>query len=363
MHSWSYENPRFECDEINGDLLIYAPWSGHRNFIYDFLKYYTPRTVVELGSHYGCSSFAILQAVKDCGLDTEFYAIDTWEGDSLTLYSEGENVLEFYKKINETYYQSQKSFMLRMTFDSALSQFAEKTIDVLHIDGSHEYNDVKHDYEMWKNKMADDGIILFHDISQDKVLGNIMGSHIFWEELKKEYPYTCEFDFSFGLGILFFSESVYEDFKNKVDMQRYQRINNELSVNYKDVIRKKHFELLDKTNWNNSLQREKKILENDNTALLCELDNVKEQYEETILGKENYIHELEDMIAVWKNKVKTIQDDYESTIIGKENYICELENTIGSWKNEVEKIRHDYELTINGKDKYIAELEHRLVDG
>lgn len=98
MKNWDYEKPKFECDEINGDLLIYAPWSGHRNFIYDFVKYYNPEKFVELGSHYGCSSFAILQAIKDFGLDTEFYAIDTWEGDSLTVYGEKEHVYEAYKK-------------------------------------------------------------------------------------------------------------------------------------------------------------------------------------------------------------------------------------------------------------------------
>lgn len=327
MHNWSYENPKFECDAINGDLLVYSPWSGHRNFIYDFIKYYDPGVVVELGSYYGCSAFAILQSIKDYKMPTNFYAIDTWEGDSFAIYGE-EKVYESYSEINSALFNGQNSHMLRMTFDEASDRFDDKTIDILHIDGSHAYEDVKHDYLTWKKKVKSTGIVLFHDISADELYGETMGSYVFWEELKKEQPYTCEFDFSFGLGILFFSPNMYEDFRNKVDMQRYQRMNNELAVNYKDVIRQKHFELLAKTKWNLALQQEKEILENDNEKLISELNDVKKKYEQTIAGKDNYI--------------------------------CELKKTVNSWKKEVEKIKYDYELTLTGKDQYIAELEQRL---
>lgn len=339
MSEWTYENPRFECDEINKELLVYAPWSGHRNFIYDFVKYYKPQIIVELGSHYGCSSFAILQSIKDHNTDTEFYGVDTWEGDSLTIYGEKEHVYESYKKVNDTYFKEQKSRMLRMTFDEAVQKFENHSIDVLHIDGSHEYDDVKHDYRTWKEKVKEDGIILFHDVSEDIVVGEEMGSHIFWEELKKEQLYTFEFDFSFGLGILFFSKEKYADFKQKVDMQKYQRINNELAVNYKDEIRKQHFKLLDEKSWISSLQKEKECLEKDNERLIEEKEKLKDSYEKSI---------------------SKMREAYEKTIDEKENYNKELQNTIELWKQEVEKVKHDYEKTIKGKDEYIASLEQRV---
>ena len=355
MKNWDYEKPKFECDEINGDLLIYAPWSGHRNFIYDFVKYYNPEKFVELGSHYGCSSFAILQAIKDFGLDTEFYAIDTWEGDSLTVYGEKEHVYEAYKKVNDIYFNEQKSYMIRMTFDDAAKKFSNHSVNVIHIDGSHEYRDVKHDYQTWISKMSENGIMIFHDISEDKVLGNTMGSHIFWEELKKEQPYTCEFDFSFGLGIVFLSENTYKDFLNKVDIQKYQRINNEMDVNYKDVIRKYHFQLMDKDKWIESLQKDKKCLEEDNKRLLHEVENVKKDYkkndlkiekayEKDSIEKEQYIKELEQMIQECNRDADK-----------------RLEQTNAIWEKELEKVKHDYEFTIREKDQYISELEQKIV--
>ena len=33
--------------------------------------------------------------------------------------------------------------MMRMTFNEAVEKFEDKSIDVLHIDGSHHYDDVK----------------------------------------------------------------------------------------------------------------------------------------------------------------------------------------------------------------------------
>lgn len=66
-----------------------------------------------------------------------------------------------------------------MTFDQAMLQFDDGSIDILHIDGSHFYEDVKHDYETWKIKVKANGIIMFHDIGDEVINGGIMGSHIF----------------------------------------------------------------------------------------------------------------------------------------------------------------------------------------
>ena len=63
MNDWKYYTPKFECDELNYDLLTFAPWSGHRNFVYDFVGAFEPDSIVELGSHYGCSAFTFAQAV------------------------------------------------------------------------------------------------------------------------------------------------------------------------------------------------------------------------------------------------------------------------------------------------------------
>ena len=81
---WTEHQPEFESDDFARDMMTCSPWSGHRYFAYDYICSRRPGVIVELGSYYGCSSFALLQAVKDEDLDTHFYAVDTWRGDFFT---------------------------------------------------------------------------------------------------------------------------------------------------------------------------------------------------------------------------------------------------------------------------------------
>jgi len=81
-----------------------------------------------------------------------------------------------------------------------LNFFEAKTIEVLHIDGSHRYEDVRSDFESWFQKLKDDSIVLFHDIA---VVNEEFGVSKFWAEIKENYPFTFELTHSSGLGVLF----------------------------------------------------------------------------------------------------------------------------------------------------------------
>ena len=230
---WNYHSPKFECDTYNLEMMKYSPWSGHRLFAYDYICSMKPDRIVELGSYYGCSAFSFLQALKDNNMQSAFWAVDTWEGDSFTENDYTENIYQAYREIQNKCFEKQNAHMLRMTFDEAYEKFEDHTIDLLHIDGSHTYEDVKHDFLKWKDRVRQDGVIFFHDVGEDDLYGKKMGSHIFWEELKKEYPNTLEFPFSFGLGILFFDKDRFEDFKKAVDFNYYQRKANMAAAEFK----------------------------------------------------------------------------------------------------------------------------------
>lgn len=175
-------------------------WVGHIPFASWLVRVGKPRVIVELGTHSGNSYFAICQAVKQYETGSKCYAVDTWQGDAHAL-SYGVEIYEMVRKHNEEYYGS-FSTLLRMTFDEALSNFEDASVDLLHIDGLHTYEAVKHDFETWLPKLAPGAIVLFHDTNVRK---DDFGVWKYWAELKAQYADSIEFLHSHGLGVLEFS--------------------------------------------------------------------------------------------------------------------------------------------------------------
>jgi glycosyltransferase involved in cell wall biosynthesis len=205
--NWKYFNPKFEYEEKFQDAGW--PWFGHKLFAYDFIRNIQPKTIVELGTHRGTSFWSFCQAVKDAKINSSLYAIDTWKGEKHAGFY-GEDVFDEVKEIKHKYYGDLKIKLIRKTFDEALADFQDKSINLLHVDGLHTYEAVKHDFENWSPKVRDDGVIIFHDVF---VSHNDFGVYKLWDELKKKYK-TIEFHHSFGLGVLFKDRKDYEFFLN-----------------------------------------------------------------------------------------------------------------------------------------------------
>ena len=343
--NWVYYDPIFECDTYNLDMLKYSPWSGHRRFAYDLISNYQPEVVVELGSFYGCSYFSFAQAIKDNRLDTNLYGVDVWrafEGDSFVYDDYSEEIWKDFCEIKNSCYYKDNYHALRMTFDEACSKFDDDSIDILHIDGSHEYKDVKHDFETWKNKVKKTGIVLFHDVGDQRVYGQKMGSHFFWEEIKNNYS-TYTFDYSFGLGMLFFDKEKYEDFFSSIDLSYYASIFYQEEVDQKDELRKRYFSMRD---YNLQMDDLKKSLENEKNNV-C-------KYKETIKGKDNYIEDLQVRLKKNEEDLKKVKEEIKTA------YEATLEETRKAYTDEAITINKAYESTIKMKDNYISDLERRL---
>lgn len=180
------------------DLLIpeTPAWIEHAPFAFWLMQALRPRLFVELGTHSGFSYFAFCSAVQRLRLGTRCYAVDTWKGDEQAGFY-GEEVFQKTSAENDARY-SAFSTLVRSTFDAASSHFDDGSIDLLHIDGRHFYDDVKHDYRTWRPKLSEHAIVLFHDTS---VRERDFGVSRLWDELCRDHPHF-EFLHGHGLGVL-----------------------------------------------------------------------------------------------------------------------------------------------------------------
>lgn len=177
-------------------LASVSAWREHIPFAMFLVDLLRPRVFVELGTHTGNSYCAFCQAVDELQLTTRCYAVDTWQGDSHT----GEYGPEILSDLRAHHDQLYSSFsrLIQTTFDDALECFNDGTIDLLHVDGYHTYEAVKHDFETWLPKLSERGVVLLHDINTRR---DGYGVWQFWEEVNGEFL-SLELVHAHGLGVL-----------------------------------------------------------------------------------------------------------------------------------------------------------------
>jgi hypothetical protein len=188
-----------------------SAWREHIPFGMFLVDLLQPRVLVELGTHWGNSYCAFCQAVQELELDTKCYAVDTWTGDKQSgLY--GPEVLADLRAHHDPLYGS-FSRLVESTFDEALKGFADGSVDLLHIDGLHTYDAVKHDFESWVPKLSDRGVVVLHDINARR---KDYGVWQLWEELRDRYPHL-ELHHAHGLGVLAVGGSQPDEFRELLD--------------------------------------------------------------------------------------------------------------------------------------------------
>jgi glycosyltransferase involved in cell wall biosynthesis len=173
-------------------------WGGHIPFLFCLIACLRPRVYAELGSHYGASYFAACQAMQLNKPSGQAIAIDLWKGDEHAGFY-GESVFRDFQYILRTKYSDVGEY-LRMSFDDASRVFANQSVDLLHIDGLHTYEAVKNDYETWRSKVTNNGVIIFHDTN---VFDRGFGVGKLWKEISAE-AVSFEFKHTHGLGVMAF---------------------------------------------------------------------------------------------------------------------------------------------------------------
>jgi hypothetical protein len=173
-----------------------SAWCGHIPFAHWLITALRPQCIVELGTHTGVSYSAFCTAVERNQLNTRCYAIDTWRGDQHTgEYSE--RIFTDLQAYNQQRF-SAFSTLIRATFNDAIAQFPDASIDLLHIDGLHTYEAVEHDFKLWQAKLRPRAVVLFHDTNERQ---QDFGVWRLWSELRNLHP-SFEFLHGHGLGLL-----------------------------------------------------------------------------------------------------------------------------------------------------------------
>ena len=168
-------------------------WSGHRQFAEWLVSYMKPEVVVDLGVDHGYSSFSF--ALPRVG---HVYGIDNFVGDDFIGTEDLGLKYDFVMMKREKLHLQDNLTFIKGDFNE-VAQTWDKKIDILHIDGSHHYEDVKKDFETWSKFLNNDGVILLHDTCVETHNGNEYGVKRFFEEINLP---KVTFTHCYGLGVV-----------------------------------------------------------------------------------------------------------------------------------------------------------------
>lgn len=126
--------------------------------------------VVELGSWKGRSTVWLASGVRDRG-EGRVYAVDHWYGSKseahsrlLKDYGEDQLFQEFLANLDRLGLADVVTPVKSPTVAAARSWPEDRKIGLLFIDASHDYADVRRDFEYWSPFLAPGGLIAFHDM-------------------------------------------------------------------------------------------------------------------------------------------------------------------------------------------------------
>jgi citronellol/citronellal dehydrogenase len=159
--------------------------------LYQVARFQSPTAVVvELGSWKGRSTAWLAQGLRDRGVGKVF-AVDTWRGTEtetqhqvlLSGYGPDQLYEEFLDNLRRLGLIDIVAPLRATTLEAAARWPHGRTIGLLHIDASHEYEDVKADFEAWHGFVVPGGFIVFDDVP------SWAGPTRFVKELPVEYEF------------------------------------------------------------------------------------------------------------------------------------------------------------------------------
>jgi len=351
------------CFEKPQRLTDVTSWHEHIPFAFTIMQMLKPKIFIELGTHKGDSYCAFCQAVNVLGLDTACYAVDTWEGDEHSGFY-GSEILEELKTYHDSRYMG-FSQLIQSLFEEALDYFSDGSIDLIHIDGCHTYNAVKHDFEAWLPKMSQYGVVLFHDIN---VHEREFGVWKFWEEVAEYYP-CFEFKHGYGLGVLAVGAEVPEEVLAFLNMEEQEVVTTTKLYSYLgDKIALGH-QLqvgdIQITEINSAMQARDTKINEINSAMQTRDTNITE-LNSTLQARDTKINEINSALQARDTKINEINSAMQT----RDTNITELNSTLQARDTKINEINSamqtrntnitELNSTLQARDAQITDINSKL---
>lgn len=127
--------------------------------------------MVEVGSWMGRSTACMGEFIKNSNKNVKFYAVDTFEGDTFEeqkrivaeLKEQNSSLFEVFKNNLEQCGVNEYVIPIQSTSLEAANQFEDNSLDFVHIDASHLYEDAIEDIRAWYPKVKPGGLITGDD--------------------------------------------------------------------------------------------------------------------------------------------------------------------------------------------------------
>ncbi len=173
-----------------------SAWYCHLPFAAWLVRTLRPALLVELGTGAGVSYAGFCESVMSSGLSTRCYAVDRWAGDA-PAGIHGDAVIAELGSFHDSRY-GVFSRLLRLSPAEASSRFEDNSIDLLHMDGHHRFEQAAENYDAWKPRLSPQAVVLLHGTNDRD---GDQGVRRLWSSLRARHP-GFEFPHGQGLGVL-----------------------------------------------------------------------------------------------------------------------------------------------------------------
>jgi cephalosporin hydroxylase len=147
-------------------------WNSTNEIFRNLIEITRPKVIIEVGSWHGKSTIHMAKICREMGLGTKIYCVDTWLG-AIEFYTnptpERDLLLKdgypqvFYKFLENIRNESVDDMIVPIPLPSNMAHKILPNADLIYIDGSHEYEDVKSDIEIYRKKLNQNGMMFGDD--------------------------------------------------------------------------------------------------------------------------------------------------------------------------------------------------------